>query len=98
MAQRNTGSAMAVKFRLGGAQGPSIFAAGFPQVQPIDCATRQPAGPAAPLNAVEWRFQELVGGLYHFKWKSSPEWQNVCRRLILGFDDGSRYSADVHFS
>jgi hypothetical protein len=98
LAQRNAGSAMAVKFRLGGAQGLSIFDAGFPQVQPIECATRQPTGPAVPLSAVEWRFQELVDGLYHYKWKSSPDWHDVCRRLTLGFDDGSRYSADVHFS
>ena len=41
--------------------------------------------------------QELTAGLYHYKWKSSPEWRDVCRRLILGFDDGSRYSADVLF-
>ena len=98
IAQRNAGSAMAVKFRLGGAHGLSIFDAGFPAVQPIDCATRQPTGAAVPLNDVEWRFQELVEGLYHYKWKSSPDWHDVCRRLTLGFDDGSRYSADVHFS
>ena len=50
-----------------------------------------------PLGPTQWVFQELTGGLYHYKWKSSPDWRDVCRRLILGFDDGSRYSADVLF-
>ena len=91
------GSAMAVKFRLDGAQGLGIFEASYPRVQPIDCVTRQPLGDAMPLGPTQWVFQELTGGLYHYKWKSSPDWRNVCRRLILGFDDGSRYSADVRF-
>jgi hypothetical protein len=98
LAHRKAGSAMAVKFRLGGAQGLSIFDDGFPQVQPIDCATRQALGDAVPLSANEWRFMDLSDGVYHFKWKSSPDWHDVCRRLTLGFDDGSRFSADVHFS
>jgi hypothetical protein len=42
-------------------------------------------------------FQDLTAGLYHFMWKSEQDWRNVCRRLTLGFNDGSRYSADVHF-
>ena len=56
-----------------------------------------PAGGPVSLNDVEWRFQDLTDGLYHYKWKSSREWNGVCRRLIHGFDDGSRYGADVRF-
>lgn len=98
LAQRLSGSAMAVKFTLGGALGTDVFDAGFPKVQPINCATREATGEAVSLAANQWVFQDLAGGLYHFKWKSSHDWQNVCRRLILGFDDGSRYSADVRFT
>ena len=97
LAQRSAGSGMAVKFRLGGAQGLDVFDEGFPKVQPVDCATRQPTGDAVPLSSREWVFQELADGVYHYKWKSSLDWRNVCRRLILGFDDGSRWSADVRF-
>ena len=66
-------------------------------MQPIDCITRQPLGDAVPLGPNQWVFQELTDGLYQYKWKSSPDWRDVCRRLILGFDDGSRYTADVRF-
>jgi hypothetical protein len=97
LAHRKPGSGMAVKFRLGGAAGTAIFDPGFPQVQAIDCATRTPVGEPVSLGATEWVFQSLTDGLYQYKWKSSPEWRNVCRRLILGFDDGSRHAADVHF-
>jgi hypothetical protein len=97
LAQRTRGSAMAVKFTLGGAQGTDVFDAGFPQVQPVDCETRAPLGDAVSLGPTEWVFQDLAAGLYHFKWKSSHDWHNVCRRLILGFDDGSRHAADVRF-
>jgi hypothetical protein len=98
MAKRTPGSGMAVKFTLGGAEGTDVFDPGFPQVQQIDCATREPVGDAVPLAGNEWVFQSLTDGLYHFKWKSQTEWRHSCRRLTLGFDDGSRHSADVRFS
>ena len=49
------------------------------------------------LGPTQWVFQDLTDGLFQFKWKSSPDWRNVRRRLILGFDDGSHYSTDVLF-
>lgn len=70
---------------------------GFPKVQPIDCATREPLTTRS-LSPVEWRFQELVDGLYQYKWKSRPVWRDVCRRPILGFDDASCHSAWVRFT
>ena len=36
-------------------------------------------------------------GSYHHVWKTSGDWAGTCRRLTLGFDDGSRYSADFRF-
>ena len=95
--KRNPGSAVPVKFRLDGAQGTAFFEAGYPRSQPIDCATREPQGEGEPLKANEWVFQELAGGVYQFKWKSNKDWKNVCRRLIVGFDDGSRHTADFWF-
>ena len=97
LARRNPGSGMAVKFRLGGAEGTDVFDPGFPQVQPIDCATREPLGDGVALGSSDWVFHGLADGVYQYKWKSSHDWRNVCRRLILGFDDGSRHTADVHF-
>ena len=97
LAKRSPGSAAPVYFELGGATGTDIFDAGFPVTTPIDCTTRLPIGPSQPLAANEWVFQDLTAGVYHYKWKSQQDWRNVCRRLTLGFNDGSRYSADVHF-
>jgi hypothetical protein len=98
LATRKHGSAMTVAFALGGAMGGNIFDAGFPAVQAIDCTTRQPLGDAMPLGPAEWSFLRLENGVFEYRWKSPSSWVNVCRRLILGFDDGTRYSADVRFT
>lgn len=97
LVQRKPGSGIAVKFRLGGAVGTDVFDAGYPQVQAIDCATRQPLGDAVPLGATEWVFQGLADGVYQYKWKTDREWRGQCRRLIVGLDDGGRHSADFRF-
>ncbi len=97
LAQRKPGSAMPVSFELAGATGTDIFDPGYPVTTPIDCTTRLPIGASRPLAANEWVFQDLTRGVYHFKWKSQRDWRNVCQRLTLGFNDGSRHSADVHF-
>jgi hypothetical protein len=94
---RNAGSAVPVKFTLANAEGVDIFGADFPQSQPIDCDTRQPLGAGEPMTEGEWTFVELEAGVYHFNWKTNKQWEDTCRRLVLGFDDGSRAAADFWF-
>jgi hypothetical protein len=100
---RNTaksGSAIPVKFSLGGNQGLSIFASGYPASQAISCSS------GAPTDAVE----ETVAGTsshlsydastdrYNYVWKSDKAWASSCRRLTLKLLDGSMQSADFQFS
>ena len=94
---RKNGSAVPVKFRLTGAEGTDIVEDGYPQTQRIDCATKEPAGDAQPLQGSEWTFVELADGVYQYKWKTDREWRGQCRRLIVGLDDGGRHSADFRF-
>jgi hypothetical protein len=93
---RQPGSAVPVKFTLGGAEGTDIFDEGYPRTQPISCDTKEPTGAAEPLKANQWVFQDLSAGTYHYKFKSDKEW-NGCRRLILGLNDGSTHNADFLF-
>jgi hypothetical protein len=97
LAERRAGAGIPVRFSLGGAEGTDVFDAGFPQVHQIDCVTREPLGAPVALAPSEWLFRSLENGVYEYKWKSSPQWIDSCRRLVLGFDDGSRHTADVRF-
>jgi hypothetical protein len=93
---RQPGSAVPVKFKLGGAEGTDILDAGYPRTQPISCETKEPTGDAEPLTADQWVFQDLTEGVYHYKFKSDRDWTG-CRRLIVGLNDGSRHTADFQF-
>jgi hypothetical protein len=44
------GRAIPLKFSLAGDQGPEVLADGYPASQPVDCDTRQPAGPLEAAN------------------------------------------------
>jgi hypothetical protein len=100
---RNTvkaGSAVPVKFSLGGNQGMSIFAAGSPASQTIQCDT------SAPISAIEQTVTAGVSSLsydassdqYTYIWKTQKSWGNTCRRLVLTLNDGTVTTADFSFS
>ena len=94
------GSAIPVKFSLGGNQGLSIFTAGYPASQTVACDS------SAALSDVEETV--LAGGSslsydatfdrYNYIWKTNKAWANTCRRLVLKFNDGTIKTADFTFS
>ena len=82
-----------VRFRLGGYQGMNIFAAGYPQSQPVACA-------ALPSNADVNVSETTTSGRslliynpllknYDYLWKTDRNWAGTCRQLIVKFNDGS---------
>ncbi|HJZ13433.1 MAG TPA: PxKF domain-containing protein, partial [Acidobacteriota bacterium] len=94
------GSAVPVKFSLGGNQGLSIFAPGYPASQSVQCDT------SAPLSAIE---ETVTSGgssltydpssdLYTYVWKTDKNWANTCRRLVVTFNDGTVKAADFSFA
>jgi hypothetical protein len=93
------GSAIPVKFQLGGNRGLSIFAAGYPKTQAITC------DPNAVVDGVE---QTVTAGgsslqydagsnMYTYVWKTDGAWSGTCRQLVLKFPNGSTRRADFKF-
>ncbi len=93
------GSAIPVKFSLGGDRGTSIFTAGSPASQRVTCDT------SAALDAIEETV--AAGGsslsyragtdVYTYTWKTDGTWAGTCRSLVLSFGDGSQQSALFQF-
>ncbi|CAN5604301.1 hypothetical protein BH24ACT15_BH24ACT15_28530 [soil metagenome] len=94
------GSAIPVKFSLGGDRGLSIFAPGFPRAQLMQCETN------APIDAIDETVSANSSGLsydaasdrYTYVWKTDKGWANSCRQLQGKVIDGETYTAKFTFS
>ncbi len=94
------GSATPIKFNLGGDQGLSIFAAGYPVARPIACDS------SAPLDPIEETATAGSSGLsydpvtntYTYVWKTVKSWSGTCRQLIVRFSDGTDHVANFKFN
>jgi hypothetical protein len=93
------GSAIPVKFGLGGDMGLTILADGYPRAWPIHCdagvqvdaiETTVPAGSSTLTY-------DATSARYVYVWKTSKAWANTCYRFDLGLDDGSHHAFDVKF-
>ena len=93
------GSAIPVKFSLGGDFGLAIFAAGSPSSQQVTCVG------GAPLDAIEQTVSAGASGLqydpvadqYTYVWKTQKSWGGTCRLLTLQLSDGSAHTALFSF-
>ncbi|MBM2823751.1 MAG: hypothetical protein HW413_2497, partial [Thermoleophilia bacterium] len=93
------GSAIPVKFSLGGDQGLNVFATGFPVSQRI-------AGDAsATLDVIEETVTagssslsyDATTGQYTYVWKTDKAWANTSRKLIVELSDGTSHVANFTF-
>jgi hypothetical protein len=97
--QMKAGGAVPVKFSLGGNQGLSIFAAGYPRSQVIACDS------AANVDGIEQTVSagasslayDPVTATYSYVWKTDKAWAGTCRQLVVGFADGSVQRANFMF-
>jgi len=93
------GSAIPVKFSLGGDKGLNIFAAGYPKVQQIACDYGQQTATVeetASANVSSLSY-DPVTGQYTYIWKTDKGWKGTCRQLVLVFNDGPPHSATFSF-
>jgi hypothetical protein len=88
----NAGSAVPIKFRLGGDFGLEVFF-GAPRV--FTCAD-WPTG-ASVAAAGDPLTYNASSEVYTFAWKTLKSWANTCRTLEVTFDDGSYNTADFDF-
>jgi Tol biopolymer transport system component len=92
------GSAIPVKFSLGGDQGLDIFADGYTKAVPIACDTGE------PFDTIETYVVASNSGLkysadadqYTYVWKTQKGWTG-CLQLQVKLDDGTTHTADFKF-
>jgi hypothetical protein len=93
------GSAIAVKFSLGGDQGLSVLADGYPRSQQVACDS------AAPVDGIEETVTagsssltyDSISGRYQYVWRTDKSWARTCRQFILNLSDGSTHRALFSF-
>jgi len=94
------GSAVPVKFGLGGDQGLTIFASGYPKSERVTCDT------SAPVEALTETVSaggsslayDAITQQYNYVWKTDKSWASTCRVLTLMFTDGTTRSASFKFT
>lgn len=92
------GSAIPVKFSLGGNQGLAIFAANSPASGPIACSATDGDAVEETLTAGSSSLQyDPVSGQYIYVWKTEKAWVGQCRVLQVKLRDGQVKSALFKF-
>jgi hypothetical protein len=94
------GSAIPLKFSLGGDEGVGIFAAGFPASKELSC------DPTAPVDAVEETVTagqstlqyDATTNQYTYVWKTDKSWAGKCRTLQVKLNDGTSHYALFRFT
>ena len=94
------GSAVPIKFSLGGNYGLNIFAAGSPSTQAVSCSGGSSVSGAAAANTPgkgELSY-DAKSGQYTYVMKTEKAWANTCRTLTVMLTDGTSHSADFRFN
>jgi probable HAF family extracellular repeat protein len=91
------GSAVPLRFSLGGDEALHIFAEGDPNSRKIECSSS-----ASPLDDPEQTLSAGTSGLsydaaterYTYAWKTKKAWASSCRQLQMKLDDGTVHTAN----
>jgi len=97
--QVKAGSAIPVKFSLGGNMGLNIFAAGYPISQQIVY------GSTTLIDTIETTVTaggssltyDSIADQYIYVWKTEKSWSGICRQLIVQLVDGTTQIANFKF-
>jgi hypothetical protein len=94
------GSAIPVKFSLGGDRGLNVMAAGYPSSGQIACTN------TATTDAIEQTVTaggsslsyDTLSGIYTYVWKTDKAWAGTCRQHVVQLVDGTTHRASFKFS
>ena len=94
------GSAIPVKFSLGGDQGLDVIAAGYPKVTSVSCPS------SASLDVIEETATTTTSGLkydpvadqYNYTWKTVSTFAGSCKMLTVKLTDGTSHTALFKFT
>lgn len=106
------GSAVPVKFSLGGDQGLAIFATGTKTVNGADIeftyptSATMPCSNSADIDAIEETVTAGSSSLsydpitkeYNYVWKTDKGWAGTCRQLVVKLNDGTIHRANFTFT
>ena len=94
------GSAVPVKFSLGGDKGLNVFAAGYPKSQQVTCELTSPAdGIEDTVTAGSSSLSyDPTTDTYTYAWKTERGWANTCRQLAVKLNDGATHRANFYFT
>lgn len=90
------GSAVPMKFSLGGYRGLQVLSPGSPTSVAVACGS-------APANTVQLGTTFAPSGLhalgytYTYVWKTDPAWGGTCRKFVLTLTDGTTHEALFQF-
>jgi hypothetical protein len=93
------GSAVPVKFSLGGNRGLAIFSSGYPRSAVTTCDSAAPVDgieETASPGAAELTYDALTDR-YTYVWKTDKAWAGTCRQLVVQFTDGTFHRANFDF-
>ena len=98
--QVRAGSAIPVRFSLGGDRGMDIFEVGYPRSQAIACdSDAEVDGVEQTVNAGSSELSYAPGSdTYTYVWKTDRAWSDSCRQLVVRFDDGTTARANFTFT
>jgi len=92
------GSAIPVKFSLGGDRGLDVFEAGYPKSQVIACGANEVDAIEETMTAGSSTLSYAAGSdTYTYVWKTDKAWTDTCRQLVVKFDDGTTARANFMF-
>jgi hypothetical protein len=88
------GSAIPVKFSLGGDQGLDVFRAGYPRVTTVSCSTSAPEDVIeTTVTAGDSSLQyDSTADQYTYVWKTSSNLAGTCVQFDLGLNDESTHT------
>jgi hypothetical protein len=93
------GSAVPLKFGLGGDKGLDVMESGYPRSAELDCTELEPVGDvqatsAAGKSALAY---DPATERYSYVWKTDKAWGGTCRVLVVRLSDGSQHFAAFRF-
>ena len=92
------GSAIPVKFSLGGDRGLAVLADGSPGSHAIACdsTAAEDAIEETPTVGPGLSY-DAAAGQYVYVWKTDSAWAGTCRQLVVTLADGTSHRANVRF-